>query len=186
MHKKGVKITLITCDSIETSSFSDFQVSELIKKQKVHNVKAEKYKKLLFKLSIWLFVFSVLSAVLSFIFPVLFIFAVILLFLSVFFLILSQVIPNYSFKLEPIFRIKVFDSASGKNKRSTELIHSKIFVIDEKIAFLGSANFTYSGFKTHYETRIKIQDIRAVNALSQEVERLYFSNELKDKGVDEW
>ena len=93
---------------------------------------------------------------------------------------------DYSFKYKPIFRIKVFDSASGKNPRSTELIHSKIFVIDEEIAFLGSVNFTYSGFKTHYETMIKVEDSKAVKDISQEVERLYNSKDLREKRVEEW
>ena len=33
LHKKGVKITLITCDKIEASSYSDFKVSDLINKK---------------------------------------------------------------------------------------------------------------------------------------------------------
>ena len=34
LHKKGVDVTLITCDKITESSYSDFRVSDLIKKEK--------------------------------------------------------------------------------------------------------------------------------------------------------
>ena len=80
----------------------------------------------------------------------------------------------------------MFDSTTGKNPRSTELIHSKIFVIDEEIAFLGSVNFTHSGFKTHYETTIKVEDKNAVKDISHEVETLYLSKDLKEKRVEDW
>ena len=61
----------------------------------------------------------------------------------------------------------------------------KIFVIDEEIANLGSANFTYSGFKTHYETVIKVFDKNATIDISKEVEALYNSNDLRTKEFEE-
>ena len=91
---------------------------------------------------------------------------------------------NYEYST--IFKIKVFDSKSGENPRSTELIHSKIFVIDESLAFLGSLNFTYSGFKKHYETVIQIEDKQAVNAISKEVDSLYHSEIFREKSIREW
>jgi len=186
LYKKGIKVTLITCDKIENNSYSDFRPSDLIKKEKVQDEKSKKLKKFLFNSFIWSFIISMLFTVPAFVFSMPFIFAGIFLFASIIALVSSKVISNYSFKYEPIFRIKVFDSASGKNRRSTELIHSKIFVIDEEIAFLGSINFTYSGFKTHYETTIKVEDKNAVRDISQEVESLYSSKDLKAKSVEEW
>jgi len=100
--------------------------------------------------------------------------------------IYSKSISEYSIKLHPIFKIKVFDSASGKRPGSTELIHSKIFVIDEEVAFLGSVNYTYAGFKTHYETTIKVEDKNAVREISEEVDKLYNSGDLRGKSVEEW
>jgi len=186
LHKKGVQITLITCDNIENSSYSDFKTEDLIKKEKVYNEKAGKLKKTLFWVFIWLFISSVLFAILSFLLFPLFFVALILIFAGIILLISSNLISDSSFKYETIFRIKVFDSHSGKNPRSTELIHSKIFIIDEEIAFLGSVNFTYSGFKTHYETTIKVEDKNAVGDISEEVEKLYFSKDLRAKSVEEW
>ena len=186
LHKKEIKITLVTCDKIESNSYSDFKTSDLIKKDKILDDKAVKLKKLLFKSFIWLFVISILCAVASFILSILLIFAGIFFFAGIIALVSSWIILDYSFRYEPIFRIKVFDSATGKNPGSTELIHSKIFVIDEEIAFLGSANLTYSGFKTHYETTIKIEDKNAVKDISSEVEKLYYSKDLRAKSIQEW
>src|SRR3989344_296874 len=186
LHKKEIKITLVTCDKIESNSYSDFKTSDLIKKDKILDDKAVKLKKLLFKSFIWLFVISILCTVASFILSILLIFAGIFFFAGIIALVSSWIILDYSFRYEPIFRIKVFDSATGKNPGSTELIHSKIFVIDEEIAFLGSANLTYSGFKTHYETTIKIEDKNAVKDISLEVEKLYYSKDLKEKSVGDW
>jgi phosphatidylserine/phosphatidylglycerophosphate/cardiolipin synthase-like enzyme len=186
LHKKGVNVTLITCDKIEDSRYSDFRVSDLIKTNKVHDEKAGRLKKILLRFSIWIFIFSVLLIVSGFVFPFLFVLGSIMFFLGIIPLISSIIISDYNYKYESIFRIKVFDSYSGKNPRSTELVHSKIFVIDEETAFLGSANLTYSGFKTHYETVIKVGDARAIKDISEEIERLYASQDLRTKPVEEW
>ncbi len=186
LHNKGVKITLITCDKIETNDYSDLSTLDLVKKEKIINEKSTRLKKKIFKLFAWMFVFSILSAIPAFIFPMLFFLSGIFLLASLISLIYSLSISDYSYKYNPLFRIKVFDSHSGKKPYSTELIHSKIFIIDESVCFLGSANLTYSGFKTHYETAIKIQDARAISDISEEVEMLYASKELKAKSVEEW
>ncbi|MCX6741739.1 MAG: phospholipase D-like domain-containing protein [Candidatus Pacearchaeota archaeon] len=186
LHKKGVKVTLITCDKIESNSYSDFSVSDLIKTEKVYDEKKEKLKKNISKISIFLFGVSLISLIFSFTNLIPGFISTLLLSISVLTLLSYFLISPYSHKSEPIFRIKVFDSHSGKNPGSTELIHSKIFIIDEEIAFLGSVNLTYSGFKTHYETAIKVEDKSAVSTISQEVERLYSSKDLKAKSVEEW
>src|SRR3989344_6755560 len=186
LHKKRVKITLVTCDKIECNSYSTFKPSDLVNKEEFYNEKAGKLNKSLFKSFIWMLIISIGLAIPAFVFPRLFILAGIIFVLSIISLISSEVISEKSFKYEPIFRIKVFDSSSGKNPKSTELIHSKIFVIDEEVAFLGSVNFTYSGFKTHYETTIKVEDKIAVKDISQEVEKLYNSQDLRTKSVEEW
>ena len=59
-------------------------------------------------------------------------------------------------------------------------------MIDGKICFLGSANFTWSGFRTHYETIIKVEDIKAINDINQEIENLFVSKELAAKDIQKW
>jgi len=188
LHKKGVDVTLITCDNIETNPYSDFRPSDLIKKEEIINPGAKKTKKAILSALIITFaaLLMVLLSYLIFLSSLLLILTGILLIAGFILLISYFFIPDYSYKYTPLFRIKVFDSHSGKNPHSTELIHSKIFIIDDSVCFLGSANLTYSGFKTHYETTIRIDDPRAIYDISEEVEKLYNSNELRAKSVEEW
>lgn len=186
LHKEGREVTLITCDRISENNYSDFKASDLIEKEKVHNDRASKLKKRLFKSFIWLFIISLGLVMFGFAFSLLFVFAGIISIFCIIALISSIAISDYAYKYNTIFRIKVFDSASGEKPWSAELIHSKIFIIDEAVAFLGSVNFTYSGFKKHYETAIKVEDKTAVMDISREVESLYHSKDLREKGVEEW
>ena len=188
LHKKQVDITLVTCDRIETNSYSDFKTSDLLKEEKIQDNEAVKSKKAVLFYLIIIFGVFLMNLLLYIIFfsLLLIILTGISLIIGIILLISYFLIETYSYKYEPLFRIKVFDSHSGDKPWSTNLVHSKIFIIDEEIAFLGSVNFTYSGFKTHYETTIKVEDLVAVHAISQEVEKLYSSSDLRAKSVEEW
>lgn len=76
--------------------------------------------------------------------------------------------PNYKAKLP----FKVF----RKNDKNKDYIHSKMYVIDDAVAFLGSLNFTYDGTKNNHETRIKLTEPAVVAKIKQEIEDLYNSN----------
>lgn len=197
LSEKGIKITLITSDNLTESSntFSNFRDSDIIKQEKiqnpnVENPNAKRQKQNLRLTSLICFLISITTFVFSAFLNFLIYLAIILAFIGAIALVFSYFIENYSknysYKYYSIFRLKVFDSASGPNPQSTNLIHSKIFIIDEKTAYLGSANFTYSGFKIHYETVIKIKDPKAISDISQEVENLFISTELKAKSIDDW
>ena len=189
LHKKGVKITLITCDKLidnSSSSYSDFSAFDLIEKKKIQNKNFSRQS------GARIISFFIFLALLVMAFS-LSIFFQLFLYLSFVLLIISLVILVSIFKIKqcitgyvPIFRIKVFDSSSGQKPYSTELIHSKIFVIDDNVAYLGSMNFTYCGFKKHYETIIKISSQNAVKDISREVEDLYNSKILREKPPKEW
>ncbi len=188
LHKKQVDITLVTCDKIETNPYSDFKTSDLLKEEKIQDNKAVKLKKAVLFYLIIIFGVFLMNLLLYIIFfsLLLIILTGISLIIGLILLISYFLIETYSIKYTPLFRIKVFDSHSGDKPWSTNLVHSKIFIIDEEMAFLGSINFTYSGFKTHYETTIKVEDPIAVHAISQEVEKLYSSSDLRAKSVEEW
>ena len=186
LHKECKQVTLITCDKIVENAYSDFKISDLIEKKEIHDNKASKLKKRLLKFSMWLGIAALIFGISAFFFTPLFVFAGALMLASLISLISFSFISDYLYEYNPIFRIKVFDSTSGEKPWSAELIHSKIFIIDEEIAFLGSANFTYSGFKKHYETVIRVEDRRAVADISEEIEKLYHSKELREKSVEEW
>ncbi|MBS3092365.1 phospholipase D family protein [Candidatus Pacearchaeota archaeon] len=187
LHKKGRKITLITSDNIaENKKYSDFSASDLVIKNETIDLTLEKKRKNGITYSIILLIISLFTLINSVIFSIFFNPSIIILFFSIISLIYYHALEIKRTEYTPIFRIKVFDSKSGEKPWSTELIHSKIYVIDNALAFLGSVNFTYSGFKTHYETMIKIQDIKAVLDISQEVEELYNSKDLRAKEIEEW
>jgi len=185
LNNRGIKITLITCDDIKENQYSDFKVSDIIKQKKIPDPNAENKKKTIKGISYLFLLISILTLSLSIFSLDLLIIPISLFLISMIGLTISYFTKKERYEYYSIFRLKVFDSNSGEKPLSKELIHSKIFVIDEKIAFLGSLNFTYSGFKTHYETLIKIEDINAVNDISKEVESLYESNFLKSKSIDE-
>jgi len=188
LSKKGVEVTLITADELREDmyGYSKFRHKDIIKQNKIQNPEAKAMKeKINYILELGL-ILTLVSFSLYFISPDLLIISGILALALLSGLLYSYSIKDYKYEYSCIFRLKVFDSSSGQKPGSRELIHSKIFVIDENIAFLGSANFTYSGFTTHYETLIKIEDLKAIKDISKEVESLYSSTELLSRSIEEW
>lgn len=186
LQKRGISITLITSDELETNQYSDFAHKDVIKQKKIINQELQQEKKKLKRTSIAFVLIGLITLFLSIFFSFIIFLSIILFIISIFTAIISYFKEEYSYQYYPIFRIKIFDSHSGDKPWSTNLIHSKIFIIDEKICFLGSANFTYSAFKTHYETIVKIEDEKAIKDIDKEVEKLFYSTELKAKSVEEW
>jgi len=186
LRKKDIPITLITCDEIETNNYSNLTHSDIIKQKKILIPEDKRKKKTLKTTSIILFLIGFITLLFSISFlPIIFISGTLII-ISIIMAIISYFKEEYKYNYHSIFRLKVFDSHSGDKPWSTNLIHSKIFLIDDKICYLGSANFTYSGFKTHYETIIKVEDPKAIQDISKEVERLFYSTELEAKDIQEW
>jgi len=187
LSKKGRDVTLITCDKlIGEGRFTDLTIKDLVKETKIDDPNSKKSRKTGLHTGFILILFSFMLFSLYFIIQT-------VLFVSIFIFVIGICILGYyyfkdPYKIEysPLFRIKVFDSTSGSKPWSTELIHSKIYIIDESLAFLGSANFSYSGFKKHYESLIEIRDQQAIRDISEEVESLYLSRDLREKPIDEW
>jgi len=190
LQKKGIDITLITCDDIkeEVNKFSNFRLSDIIKQKKIlnnNNNNSKTIKNILFYTSLSLLLLSLIIFIISLTLSITLLISLSILIISLLGFACSYFIKEFNYEYYSIFKIKIFDSHSGDKPWSTNLVHSKIFVIDEEIAFLGSANFTYSGFKNHYETVIKILDLNAIKDISNEIENLYNSTELKSKSIDE-
>lgn len=83
--------------------------------------------------------------------------------------------------------LKVFYSQYSKDsgRKGDHLIHSKVYVIDEKVAYVGSVNWTHSGVQKNYECIVKVKDPNAVKRISEEVDEIYNSDRLF-KNVREW
>lgn len=94
---------------------------------------------------------------------------------------------NYSYS--SLFPIKIFSSyfSRSKNDRSKDFnLHSKLYIIDDCIAYLGSVNFTRSGCLFNHETRIRITDLQAIRQLRQEFSELLWNEHYNHTSVDEW
>ena len=76
--------------------------------------------------------------------------------------------------------------SADKNKLSDTFIHSKIYLIDEKIAYLGSLNFTSSGTKHNYETRIRTEDPNAIQEVKEEINQLMNHSYLPERDLQLW
>ena len=88
-----------------------------------------------------------------------------------------------------LFPIKIFYSYFSRRKtdRSKAFnLHSKLYIIDDCIAYLGSVNFTRSGCLLNHETRIRITDSEAIYQLKQEFEELLCDDYYNHRSVDEW
>ncbi|WP_431126176.1 phospholipase D-like domain-containing protein [Flagellimonas flava] len=73
----------------------------------------------------------------------------------------------YSYSYASNFPLKVIRNYDGHGQRTTYL-HSKIYIIDDQIAYLGSLNFTYSGTESNYETRVRLTDRESVCKIVEE------------------
>ncbi|HCN51690.1 MAG TPA: hypothetical protein DIT10_21835 [Chryseobacterium sp.] len=62
------------------------------------------------------------------------------------------------------------------NRYESKFLHSKIYVIDRKVAYLGSLNYTKSGFTTNFESRIRITQKEKVNELVSFVHDIFEDN----------
>ena len=187
LKQKGVEITLITSDNLtEQGTNYSFDDSKVIKQEKVEIPGSIEKKESLRKSLRGFFFAFLLTLPLYFFSPFFLIISALLLIISGIFFFNEISLKQYIYKYFSVFRLKVFDSHSGEKPWSTSLIHSKIFLIDNKICFLGSANFTYSGFKTHYETVIKVEDINSIQDINEEIENLFESKELNARDIQKW
>lgn len=94
---------------------------------------------------------------------------------------------HYSYS--SLFPVKIFCSHFSRSKtdRSRDFnLHSKLYIIDDCIAYLGSVNFTRSGCLYNHETRIRITDPQAIRQLRQEFSELLWNEEYSHTSVEEW
>lgn len=61
--------------------------------------------------------------------------------------------------------------ANTKKFRSAHLLHTKLMIIDDKIAITGSHNYTQSAFSANYEVSVIIEDEQVCNQL-----KIFFNN----------
>ncbi|MDD7886839.1 phospholipase D-like domain-containing protein [Flavivirga sp. 57AJ16] len=91
----------------------------------------------------------------------------------------------YSYWYSQLFPFKVYMSPDTTDESDT-FIHSKIYLIDDQIAYLGSLNFTSSGTKHNYETRIRTNDLNAIKEIKDEIYQLMNHSYLPERDIQLW
>ncbi len=195
VHHKGVSVQLITTDTIE-DFYGDRKrnILELIIQHKIVDREAQglrnkwkKIRKALYWLAISLTVGMVYLIyqynsvrIYGLITPIF------LLFLGAQFLH-SKVQKKrvFSYTYEQLFPFKVVISPDKFNYGGMYL-HSKIYIIDDRIAYLGSLNFTGSGTTNNYETRIRTSSKEAVQKIVDEYNDLLFNEQLAELSIQSW
>jgi phosphatidylserine/phosphatidylglycerophosphate/cardiolipin synthase-like enzyme len=63
--------------------------------------------------------------------------------------------------------------AKIKNLNTRRLVHTKLMIIDNEHAIIGSHNFTISAFTLNYEVSVIIDNINIINELKEYFNNLY-------------
>lgn len=101
---------------------------------------------------------------------------------------LKQRIRNkriYNYWYSKLFPFRVYMTPYVTGGRGT-FIHSKIYIIDDRIAYLGSLNFTTSGTRYNYETRIKTEDSNAIRRIREEIHRIMHDVDFPEMDLQSW
>ena len=195
LHKKGIKVTLITSDKFDSRSYrQEKSIQPLVVQNQHLDEGANRIRKR------WLFTQKALMAgsiAVTLLLVVLTIFSydsayiygiclAFLLFLcSRYASRKTKHIKIYDYTYTSLFPFKVF-VAPDSYQINDMFIHGKIYIIDGHTAYLGSLNFTESGTKYNYETRIRITDTEAVRKIEEEFDALYDHPDLAFFGIEEW
>lgn len=91
----------------------------------------------------------------------------------------------YSYWYSKLFPFRVYTKSDTTNSNNT-FIHGKIYLIDDQIAYLGSLNFTSSGTKYNYETRIRTTDPNAIKEIKEELYQLLNNSNLPERDIQHW
>ena len=195
LHKKGIKVTLITSDKFDSRSYrQEKSIQPLVVQNRHLDEEANRIRER------WLFTQKALlvgSIALTLLLVILFLTSnnstYIFAFGIIFILFLGSRYARrktkktkiYSYTYSPLFPFKVF-IAPDSYRINDMFIHGKIYIIDGHTAYLGSLNFTESGTKHNYETRIRITDIEVVRKIEEEFDALYDHPDLAFFGIEEW
>lgn len=91
----------------------------------------------------------------------------------------------YSYWYSQLFPFKVYMS-KNQGYEDSMFIHSKIYLIDNQIAYLGSLNFTSSGTKYNYETRIRTTQLDVIQEIEKEFYYLFNHSNLPQRNIEHW
>lgn len=191
-RKRNLEVELITTDNIEDfyGSYEKNIHKLIIQNRKTNNEAVEKREKWKDISKILTYINFGLLAILigiayffrdikiSFgLIPIIILFLIIKLYMNK---IKNQRI--YSYWYSQLFPFKVYMSPDTTDLSDT-FIHGKIYLIDDEIAYLGSLNFTASGTKHNYETRIRTTDRNAIKEIKDELNQLLNHSNLPERDI---
>ncbi|MFC5683598.1 phospholipase D family protein [Flavobacterium sp. MAHUQ-51] len=196
LHKKGTNIQLVTTDNIEdfyghyekniNQLIQQHQIkdlgSEIVRNKWIELVKILDYVNIAFVFTIFLLAYF--SKEIKFLYGLIPI--IVLIVIRKYF---QRKINNkqiYSYRYSQLFPFKVFVSPEISNRNNNTFIHSKIYIIDDEIVYMGSLNFTSSGTKENYETRIRTTDNNAVFKIIEEFNNLFYDSGHQEKNIKLW
>ena len=195
----GVHIELVTSDDIEDHKHADKNCYHIIKQHTHVDEELKSKKRFLHWIGIGLMIVfgflvitrlpGVLSSTIKLPDIIQFSVFAILALIGRFIRKHAEGINFWYYSYSSLFPIKIFYSYFSRKKpdRSKAFnLHSKLYIIDDRIAYLGSVNFTRSGCSFNHETRIRITDPEAIYQLKEEFEELLCNDYYNHRSVDEW
>ncbi len=195
LYERNIDIELITTNNIE-DYHGDYEknIHKLIIQNRIVDTEAEEKrnnwiefaKKLLF-INIGIFIMLIVLAFLlqEFMLTIGAIPVIILYIVRKSYLKKIQNKKIYNYRYTKLFPFKVILQSDGYSYGEA-YIHSKIYIIDNKMAYLGSLNFTKSGTETNHETRVKMRDTEVIKRLNDEIDDLFENEELPEVSVNFW
>lgn len=197
LRKKGIEVSLITADNIEDYYGSyEKNIYHLIKQETITDIQAQEQREKWKKNSKYL-LFGIIGSIILFI-SILFFYQNIKLLYGVFFILALVLIRKtffenkiknkriYTYQYHQLFPFKVYTSYNQSKNYNDTLIHGKIYIIDDEIAYMGSVNFTKSATQFNYETRIRTTDTNAVRVIVKEFHDLFNNPNLSEKNIQNW
>lgn len=194
LHHQGKKINLITINDIEDTKDKE-NIRRLIKQVKITDENAEELRKKWLNLTKILSSFIILITICTIAAYLLkqdlrFFYIIIPLIL---FVLISRFYNEkitktiiYTYKYEVLFPFKVLLQPEEGVKNHRLNLHSKIYIIDHRIAYLGSLNFTHYGTKSNHETSIRTMDRNAIIYINSEFESLLNNEFYEKRDLQEW
>lgn len=194
LHHQGKNINLITINDIEDTKNKE-NIRRLIKQVKYTDENAEELRKkwsnFTSKISA-LILFIAISTITAYLIKQDLRFFYIVIPITLFIIInrfynrkISS-IKIYSYKYEALFPFKVLLQPEEGVKNHRLNLHSKIYIIDHKIAYLGSLNFTHYGTKSNHETSIRTTDKNALIYINSEFDSLLNNDFYEKRELQEW
>jgi len=181
--RKGIDITLITSNDVREGDgrYSFFEHKDIIKQKRHTNEKEKEIRDMGLKYSLY-----------GLIIPLILLFFKFYLFMGIS-LVVIGIVYSYFFKKKiytysyysPI-KLKVVPDEYHDRNNGRFLVHAKVFVIDDQVAYLGSVNYTYKAFKSNYETITRISTQKAVMDISKEVDKLLDDEDVGSKDINDW